>query len=74
MKAKYFLTPKTSLDGFFAFGRALEGPGLKDTFYSLGPGITQYLSPELALSLRGSIYRAQLYSENRITLGADWFF
>ena len=55
-------------------GRALEAPALPDDFYSFGAKLSRYLLPEIALTLQGSIYRAALYSENRVGLGADWFF
>jgi hypothetical protein len=72
--AAYFVNPKTEIKGFFGFGRALEGPYLEDSFYSAGGILTRYIDPSLALNLRGSIYRADLYNENRVALGADWFF
>ena len=74
LSAGYFLSPKTQVSASFGFGRALEGPGLEDSFDAAGGALTQYIDPSLALNLRGSIYRADLYSENRIALGADWFF
>jgi hypothetical protein len=70
----YPVLPKTELHFATSGGRALEGPNLPDTFYSLGGGLTRFLRPELSVTLDGSIYRGDLYSENRIGLGADWFF
>jgi YaiO family outer membrane protein len=72
--AGYFLDPKTEAALSYSFGRALEAPYLKDGFNSAGAVLTRYLNPALAVSLRGSIYRANLYSENRVAMGADWFF
>jgi hypothetical protein len=72
--ASYPILPKTSVEVFAAGGRALEGIDLPDTFYSLGGAIKRFLRPELAISLQGDIYRGDIYSENRLGLGADWFF
>jgi YaiO family outer membrane protein len=70
----YFVDAKTKLGVSYSFGRALEAPYLVDTFNSVGADVTRFVCPSLSLSLRGSLYRATYYTENRLALGADWFF
>lgn len=72
--ASYRIDPKTSIGASIGGGRGLEAPQLTDSFYTVGAVVTRFLRADFSLNLQCTLYRGQIYSENRVGLGADWFF